>query len=157
MSESPESEGNDASPRIKPSASAAVGLGVLAVVAGGVLAFGLLRKPVAPPPAAIANDPLLVAGRAVFLDRCVSCHGAAGKGDGPIARGLSGPPVGDLSDAHWKHGDRPEQVVAVIDKGVANSAMPGWGRTLGAADLRAVAAYVYYLAGRGAPEPLRKP
>ena len=44
-------------------------------------------------------------GRAIYLDRCKSCHGEGGKGDGPLAKGLSGPPVGDLTDDVWKHGD----------------------------------------------------
>jgi len=150
----PGEQDEERAPKVNP--AAAVGLGLLAVVLGGAVAFGLLRKPAEPPPASIARDPLLVAGRLVFLDRCVSCHGASGKGDGPISKGLAGPPVGDLSDATWKHGDQPEHVLAVIDKGVTGTAMPGWGRTFNAGELRAVAAYVYYLAGREVPVALRE-
>jgi len=140
-----------------PAAARAVVFGVAAVVLGGAVAFGLLRKPPEPPSAEVARDPLLVRGREVFLDRCVSCHGASGKGDGPIARGLSGRPVGDLTDARWRHGDAPEQVEAVIAKGVPDANMPGWGATLGPEGVRAVSAYVYHLAGRPVPETLRTP
>jgi cytochrome c oxidase cbb3-type subunit 3 len=130
---------------------------MLALVAGAVTAFSLLRAPASPPPAAIADDPLLVEGRAVYLARCVSCHGDSGRGDGPIARGLAGPPVGDLTDARWKHGDRPDQVLAVVAQGVPNSAMPPWKSTLSDRALHAVAAYAYYLAGRPVPAALRVP
>jgi cytochrome c oxidase cbb3-type subunit 3 len=140
---------------INPIAARWAILGTLALVVVAFVAFALLRTPASPPPKEIADDPLLVAGRAIYLDRCVSCHGLKGRGDGPIARGLSGPPVGDLTDATWKHGDSPDQVRAVIARGVPNTAMPGWGKTLGEDGVRAAAAYVYYLAGREVPRGLR--
>jgi cytochrome c oxidase cbb3-type subunit III len=87
----------------------------------------------------------------------VSCHGTSGRGDGPIAKGLTGPPVGDLTDADWKHGDRPDQVLAVVAQGVRDTAMPSWKATLGDRELHAVSAYVFYLAGRPVPEALRAP
>jgi cytochrome c oxidase cbb3-type subunit III len=127
---------------------------VLLVVAG-VLAFSWLKPSASPPPKEIADDPLLVRGREVFLDRCASCHGQTGLGDGPTAKGLPGPPVGNLTDAEWKHGDAPEKVLAVINVGVKDSQMPGWGRLIRAGDVKAVAAYVYHLAGRPVPEVLR--
>jgi mono/diheme cytochrome c family protein len=130
---------------------------MLALVAGGALALRTLRGPASPPPAAIAGDPLLVAGREVFLARCASCHGASGRGDGPIAKGLAGPPVGDLTDADWKHGERPEQVLDVVAQGVRDTAMSGWKSVLDARTLHAVTAYVYHLAGRPVPEALRAP
>jgi cytochrome c oxidase cbb3-type subunit III len=129
------------------------GLGLL--VAGLLVTLALLRKS-EPPPREIEGNPQLLAGRAVFLDRCLSCHGPKGKGDGPIAKALKGPPVGDLTARTWKHGDAPDQVERLIAEGVANSAMPGWGRTLGPDDLLAVTAYVYYLGGREVPALLRQ-
>jgi cytochrome c oxidase cbb3-type subunit 3 len=146
-------------PGARPDAKVArrVLLGVLGLVIAGVLAFSLLREPVGPPPPAIAKDPLLVRGREVYLSRCVSCHGASGRGDGPIAKGLSGPPPGDLTDATWKHGDQPAQVLKVVSQGVKDTSMPGWRGTLSAEDLRAVSGYVYFLAGRSVPDELRAP
>lgn len=126
----------------------AVLLGAVAAVAGSAVAFGLLRGEPTPPPPEIAANPLLVEGREVYLARCVSCHGETGKGDGPIAKGLAGPPVRDLAGARWQHGDRPEDALKVVREGVANTAMPGWGKVLSDRDARAVTAYALHLGGR---------
>lgn len=132
-------------------------LGILALLGGAALTYNFLKKPLGPPPQAIANDPLLVLGRTIYLTRCVGCHGEAGRGDGPTAKSLLGPPVGDLSDATWKHGDRPDQVRGVVAQGVKGTAMSAWGGVLDEPEIRAVSAYVYYLAGRKVPEELRTP
>ena len=142
---------------IDPEASRNIFLMMLALIAGAALFYYLLKKPASSPPPAIVGDPLLVEGHALYQSRCVSCHGTLGKGDGPIAKGLSGPPVGDLTDAAWKHGDRPDQVLAVVAKGTPGTAMPAWAGTFNARELRAVSAYVFHLAGRTVPEALRAP
>jgi mono/diheme cytochrome c family protein len=142
---------------IDPVVSGRIFLGMLGLLAGAAVALALLRAPVSPPPAAIATDPLLVEGRETYLARCVSCHGESGRGDGPIAKGLAGPPVGDLKAARWKHGDSPELVLAVVAQGVPDTAMPAWKSTLGERAVHAVTAYVYYLAGRPVPHALRAP
>lgn len=142
---------------IDPAASRRIFFGMLALLAGAILAYNLAKKPEGPPPAAIAKDPLLVAGRSIYRTRCIACHGERGRGDGAIAKSLPGPPVGDLSDAHWKHGERPEDVVTVIARGAPNTAMSAWGSVLDDKELRAVAAYVYYLAGKPVPAALRTP
>ena len=67
------------------------------------------------------------------------------------------PRTGNLTDDEWKHGDRPDQVIAVIAQGVPNTRMEGWSRVLDPPELSAVAAYVYYLARRPVPEELRRP
>ena len=36
-------------------------------------------------------EPELLTGRALFLQNCASCHGADGRGDGPMAAGLPRP------------------------------------------------------------------
>jgi cytochrome c oxidase cbb3-type subunit III len=142
---------------IDPAASRLVTLVMLGLVVAGFVAFRMLSKPVGPPPPAVAKDPLLSQGRVIYLARCVACHGNDGRGDGPIAAHLVGPPVGNLTDNVWKHGDRPEQVLNVIGQGVPQTRMDGWGRVLDPPELKAVAAYVYYLAKQAVPEELRQP
>jgi cytochrome c oxidase cbb3-type subunit III len=132
-------------------------LAMLTLVAGGFIAFRMLLEPVGPAPPEVARDRLLSQGRLIYLARCVPCHGNDGRGDGPIAGQLIGPPVGNLTDQEWKHGDRPEQVVAVIAQGVPNTRMEGWSKVLDPPEVNAVAAYVYYLAGRAVPEAIRGP
>jgi cytochrome c oxidase cbb3-type subunit III len=130
---------------------------LLVIVVGGFVAFRVLSKPMGPPPPEVAKDPLLLQGREIYFARCVACHGNDGRGDGPLAANLIGPPVGNLTDNEWKHGDRPDQVMGVIAKGVPNTRMDGWDRVLDPPEIKAAAAYVYYLAKRPAPEELRKP
>jgi cytochrome c oxidase cbb3-type subunit III len=140
-----------------PFVSRLIFLAMLGVMAGGFVAFRILSKPVGPPPPEIAKDARLTSGRAIYLARCAACHGNEGRGDGPLAANLVGPPVGNLTDNEWKHGDRPDQVIAVIGQGVPNTRMDGWGRVLDPPEINAVAAYVYYLAKQAVPEQLRKP
>jgi cytochrome c oxidase cbb3-type subunit III len=142
---------------IDTSVSRLIVVAMLGVMAGSFVAFRLLSKPVGPPPPEVAKDALLTQGRSIYLARCAACHGNDGRGDGPLAANLIGPRVGNLTDSEWKHGDRPEQVLGVIDKGVPNTRMDGWGRVLDPPEIKAVAAYVYYLARRDVPEELRKP
>ncbi len=142
---------------IDPSVSRMIFLAMLGLMVGGVVAFRMLSKPVGPPPPEVASDALLTQGRAIYLTRCNACHGNDGRGDGPLAANLIGPPVGNLTDKEWKHGDRPDQVTAVIGQGVPNTRMDGWGRVLDPPEIKAVAAYVYHLARRDVPEDLRKP
>jgi cytochrome c oxidase cbb3-type subunit III len=131
-------------------------LGLFVVMAAGVIAFYALSPKPSPPPAEIASDAFLVEGRELYLQRCVSCHGASGRGDGPIAKSLAGPPPGDLTDDTWKHGDKPNQVLAVVARGVKDTAMSGWAGVYRPEQVRALAAYTYYLAKRPVPPELRK-
>ncbi len=52
-----------------------------------------------------ADENSLAAGKAVYAKECLSCHGNAGKGDGPAAKDLEKNP-GDLSKASmWDQTD----------------------------------------------------
>jgi cytochrome c oxidase cbb3-type subunit 3 len=133
----------------------AVFLTMGALLVAGWVAFTRLATRPEPPPPAIANDPLLVRGREIYLDRCATCHGPGGRGDGPLSKGLIGPPPRNLAQDPWKHGDRPEQVLLVIGDGVKDAQMPGWSGNYGPEDLKAVAAYVYQVAGKAVPDALR--
>lgn len=134
-----------------------IALAIFGMVLGGVCAVVVLGTRREPPPPEIAADPLLVRGREIYLDRCASCHGPSGRGDGPLAKGLTGPAPRNLAQDPWKYGERPEQVLTVLAEGVKDAQMPGWAGTYGPEDLRAVAAYVYQVAGKPIPDPLRMP
>jgi mono/diheme cytochrome c family protein len=87
-------------------------LGLLAL--GGVLLQGALEAPGQAPPkpgdeewkapvrAAKKKNPIpaddksIAAGKLVYVGQCLSCHGPAGKGDGPAAKDLP-KKAGDLS------------------------------------------------------------
>ena len=153
MEPEPEEPTRDLSTR-RPGPAVRVVAGMLGLIAAGGMVFRELAAP-EPPPAAIAGDPVLVRGREIYRERCVSCHGPEGRGDGPIAKGLAGPAPRNLVADPWKHGDGPEQVLAVLRDGVKDSAMPAWGGTYGPEELRSVAAYVYHLAVRPVPVELR--
>ena len=129
--------------------------GVVGLLAAVALHAALGRP--APPPAAIAGDPVLVRGYEIYSARCVGCHGAAGKGDGRLVAGLAGPKPRNLVEEEWKYGDAPEQVVAVIERGAEGSTMPGYGGIYGRTALNDVAAYTYHLAGKSIPAKLRVP
>ena len=77
-------------------------------------------------------DPVLVAGRAIYIDRCSSCHDAdgSGTGDGPrLNRGLLVQVYPDLGDA-----------AAVVSDG--RDRMPAFGGLLTAGEIDAVLRYV---------------
>ena len=121
-----------------------------------ITAFVMLYPRALPPPGdVVAADPLLRQGHELYHTRCVSCHGVTGRGDGPIAK-MAGPTrVGDLTDKQWKHGERPDEVLNVIARGVRDTSMSGWSGTFNEAELRALAAFVFHLGGRSIPREYR--
>ena len=74
-------------------------------------------------------------GRDTFLRYCASCHGAEGRGDGPLAASLTKPPS-DLTQLAKKSGGRFDEraLLEVIDGRRQLAAhgtrdMPVWGAT----------------------------
>lgn len=110
------------------------------VVAGGtVLAtFWILS-------ATLAETGDAAKGKETYAKFCASCHGAAGKGDGPGAAALNPKPK-DLTDKAYmaKLGDK--YLVDIIAKGgpaVGKSPlMPPWGAALKAEDIQDVVAFL---------------
>jgi mono/diheme cytochrome c family protein/Tol biopolymer transport system component len=74
-----------------------------------------------------ADAPTLAAGRLLYQANCAVCHGAAGRGDGPAALGLT-PRPGDFTQ-HMLPGTHTDgQVFLWIRDGFPSSAMPAWGQ-----------------------------
>jgi cytochrome c oxidase cbb3-type subunit III len=89
----------------------------------------------------LTTDPKadLAAGKAVFMQNCVVCHGQAGKGNRALG-------VPDLTDPIWLYG--PDK--ATIFEGVWNGrggVMPAWAGRLDDATIKALAVFVYTLGG----------
>jgi high-affinity iron transporter len=88
------------------------------------------------------RPPSLARGAAVYREQCVQCHGPAGRGDGPKARQLKGPPPASLADREAMSTVSPVDVYRKLTIGVAGTAMPQFEETLSPEDRWAVASYV---------------
>ena len=97
-----------------------------------------------------ARPPSLARGAAVYREQCVQCHGERGRGDGPKATQLEGPPPADLTDRRVLARVSPVDVYRKITIGVAGTAMAQFEETLSPEDRWAVTTYVATLrAGEG--------
>ena len=79
------------------------------------------------------------AGKKLFADNCVSCHGDNGKGNQEL-----GAP--DLTDKIWLYGSDEATVIETISNGRAG-VMPAWAGRLDPATVKALAVYVHSLGG----------
>lgn len=93
-------------------------------------------------------------GQAVYMRRCVQCHGVTGNGDGPVAASLY-PRPRDYTRGIFKftstpYGGKPrrEDLLNTLKRGVTGTSMPEF-RLLPKKDLEAVIDYVIVLAQRG--------
>jgi copper transport protein len=92
----------------------------------GVVVFNLPPEAAADPINPIAPNVVSVeAGRAIYQSQCVSCHGAAGKGDGPVGLTLNPRPA-DLA-LHAVPGVHADgQLYEWITNGFPGSVMPAF-------------------------------
>lgn len=94
------------------------------------------QKPEAPPAAAAAPMPTAVVDPAVaraeaekiFAERCATCHGTQGAGDGPASAGLV-PKPRNLQDPAWQQTVSDAHIEKIVQYGGAavgrSPAMPG--------------------------------
>ncbi len=78
----------------------------------------------------LPSQPLdTVAGRVLYQQRCASCHGARGLGDGPMADSIHPPPPA-IGDADSVRDASPALLYRVISVGVSGTPMPAWASEL---------------------------
>ena len=109
------------------------GAGFAAILLGaGLLIVGPQQR-VAPsavnpiPP----DDASVSAGREIYEAECVSCHGPAGRGDGPLAATLDPPPL-DLAIHVPLHPD--DSLFGFVFNGIEGTGMPAFGERYGELD-----------------------
>lgn len=79
------------------------------------------------------------AGKKIFSDNCVVCHGEGGKGNQQV-----GAP--NLTDQIWLYGSDKNTIVETITNGRAG-VMPAWSGRLDPITIKALAVYVHSLGG----------
>lgn len=86
---------------------------------------------------------VLAAGKTIYQQNCVTCHGVSGRGDGPAARQLPGLP-GDFTQPHFAtHTDA--MVYGWIRDGKPTTAMPAFGAKLDEQQIWQVITYIRQL------------
>ena len=87
----------------------------------------------------------LARGQQLFAQNCAICHGAGGKGDGPLGQNLTPRPV-DLTGSHLTtHTDG--DLYWWISHGIAGTGMPSFTGTLSDQDIWALIRYIRSLHG----------
>jgi cytochrome c oxidase cbb3-type subunit 3 len=79
------------------------------------------------------------AGKKIFAENCVACHGEGGKGNQEV-----GAP--NLTDQIWLHGSDEATIIETLTNGRAG-VMPAWGGRLDPVTIKALVVYVHSLGG----------
>lgn len=86
---------------------------------------------------------VIAAGKAVYTQNCIACHGAAGEGSvGP-----------NLTDEYWIHGGTVNNIFKTIKYGVPEKGMIAWEKTLTPKQTSDVSSYILSLKGTNPPNP----
>ena len=83
---------------------------------------------------------LIKKGKAAYTTNCMTCHGEKGDGQGPAGVALKPAPRNFAKDP-FKKGDKTEQIVETITKGLPGTTMVPYGH-LPEADRWAIAHYI---------------
>jgi high-affinity iron transporter len=71
----------------------------------------------------------LAEGRQLYENSCASCHGIAGKGDGPAGRGMNPAPPA-IGDANAMSDVSPATMYRIVSVGIGGTPMPAYGATM---------------------------
>lgn len=86
---------------------------------------------------------VIAAGKAVYAQNCIACHGAAGEG-------TVGP---NLADEYWLHGGTVNAIFKTIKYGVPEKGMISWEKTLTPKQTSDVSNFILSLKGTNPPNP----
>ncbi|WP_020604279.1 cbb3-type cytochrome c oxidase N-terminal domain-containing protein [Spirosoma spitsbergense] len=87
--------------------------------------------------ALVRDTPSLEAGKALFSQNCVACHGQQGEGGvGP-----------NLTDPYWLHGGSVKALFHTINEGVPEKGMMSWKKQFNPLQVQQVASYILSLQG----------
>lgn len=92
---------------------------------------------------ASTDGAVITAGKAVYTQNCVACHGQQGEG-------TVGP---NLTDEFWLHGGTVNAIFKTIKYGVPEKGMIAWEKTLTPKQTSDVANYILSLKGTNPPNP----
>lgn len=90
-----------------------------------------------------ANADFISAGKTLFGQKCVACHG-------PDGQGLQGP---NLTDEYWKNGGSIKNIFKTIKNGVPNMGMIAWGQELTPNQIETLANYIKSIKGTNPVNP----
>lgn len=86
---------------------------------------------------------VIAAGKAVYMQNCIACHG-------PLGEGSIGP---NMTDEYWIHGGTVNAIFKTIKYGVPEKGMISWEKTLTPKQTSDVSNFILSLKGTNPPNP----
>ena len=97
-------------------------------------------------------------GKRIYMTNCANCHGATGKGDGPVAKTMPTKPA-DHTNGAIMNKETDKFLLDIISRGGAavkkSPLMPVWGGHFNEKQIRDLVAYVRSLAVPPYTEPVK--
>ena len=109
--------------------------------------------PIAQPMELPTRKPIATAGAALYQQKCVQCHGAQARGNGPMAAQIQsqfGAPISDLTSDVVARAQTPETWYTAVTNGNLQAGMPPFAGSLDVNQRWDIIAYVWTLAAPSA-------
>ena len=94
---------------------------------------------------------IIAKGKMLFEQNCSSCHGNAGKGDGPAGEALDPKPRNYTQSTGWKNGMKLSEIYKTLEEGIPGSGMASYNYLL-PEDKLALGTYIRSAFIQNAPE-----